>query len=310
MSIKDFIKPKYANSNPEVRKASIARIRNSKILLGLSLNDPDFNVRRAATGAIVETDNQLLLAEIIRKSKDLELRIMACKKISNQGLLGNIVNGYFEYDNDLRETAWEKLTDQNVLANVFTHWFPISRDFAQRTLEKIGDKADAYLRLIGKAPLTRKFSYTMNNNIVTEYRENRAKILDGITDKNLRDNVIHRILADLIQNTDWSGEKQQLVTALYNWEKLLPLTKEQIDSHKTKYISVIICPTIVDAIESCWINYIESAGFTNQGIHISASDQYHGPSGLVHATNLIDYKIITDGLVYLVFSSGRYPDNW
>lgn len=53
MKFSDFFVPRWQHSNPEVRKAAIARIDDAKLLLQISEKDEDAGVRELASQRLV-----------------------------------------------------------------------------------------------------------------------------------------------------------------------------------------------------------------------------------------------------------------
>jgi len=53
MKFSDFFVPRWQHSNPEVRKAAIARIDDAKLLLQISEKDEDAAVRELASQRLV-----------------------------------------------------------------------------------------------------------------------------------------------------------------------------------------------------------------------------------------------------------------
>ena len=54
MALSDLFKPKWKHSNPDVRKAALVNVIDSKILAEIAINDKDWSVRIAAIKKITE----------------------------------------------------------------------------------------------------------------------------------------------------------------------------------------------------------------------------------------------------------------
>jgi hypothetical protein len=310
MSVFDFLKPKWAHSNSEVRKASIPKINNPKNLLRLALHDNDYNVRKAATEAAAKADNsEHVLIEILRVGKDLELRRLACEKITNQNVLAGIVKGNYGEDDGLRKMALGKLTDQKVLADVFCQMYYKEPDYAKRILNRFSDPVDAYVQLIGRLKCeggvtTRERSYIEDN------KKKRAHILCDITDTTLKDKVLDRLLNNKLSRIHWTGDTNALVKELKEWKNLKPVTQKRLDKLASVYIGMKVCTTILDVVEDTWIVNIKEAYGRESEITIYSDNEVRSPSGVARATSESEDKIVTDGSVYYSFGSSRYLENW
>lgn len=111
MELFDLFRPKWKHSDWRIREHAVKHLRfpGQDLLLGIVLNDNNFNVRAAALDrlALFGINNQTALA-------------IAVERLNDQHLLWRIVVNDNNENIKLRMAALEKLTDHDLLAAVAT----------------------------------------------------------------------------------------------------------------------------------------------------------------------------------------------
>lgn len=110
MSIFDKIKPKYRNSNPHIRIKGIEDLDDDAILLDLSLNDSEKEVRKAAFNKIKFPGYFPL---ITARSHDPDIQEESFKKITNSEDFAKVAR--LSKDKQFQKRAIENISQIKIL---------------------------------------------------------------------------------------------------------------------------------------------------------------------------------------------------
>jgi len=231
-------------------------------------------------------------------------------------------------DHDLRELAWDKLTDRQVLADIASDMIFDHPDYSREALKKLGAAVGDILGVIGRFPenVTRRNAILNNIADPTVREEAIARLLNLKIDlegiETMRSDRILALSVDAMRvlgkkidarriDTIWRGNKEGL-EVLKKWRSLNPLTEEEMNGLKTKFINTTVCDTILDVLdhmEKSGPHHIVSASRSGKAIHIVVTNEFHGQNGFVKATEEVSFNIGSDGLRFYVFGSGKYLDS-
>ena len=111
MGLLDSLRPKWKNSDPDVRITAARELDNPEILVGMAANDPEWFVRHRTFDVIREKfDSQDNYAYLARNAGDEEIRRKAVKKLSDQTVLEDIAeNDKYRYVRDAAEHRLDEL---------------------------------------------------------------------------------------------------------------------------------------------------------------------------------------------------------
>ncbi len=111
MGLLDRLRPKWKNSDPDVRIAAARELDKPEILVEMAASDPEWFVRHRTFDVIREKfDSQDNYAHLARNANDEEIRRKAVKKLSDQTVLEDIAkNDKYRYVRDAAEHRLEEL---------------------------------------------------------------------------------------------------------------------------------------------------------------------------------------------------------
>ncbi len=111
MGLLDRLRPKWKNSDPDVRIAAARELDKPEILVEMAANDPEWFVRHRTFDVIREKfDSQDNYARLAGNANDEEIRRKAVKKLSDQTVLEDIAkNDKYRYVRDAAEHRLEEL---------------------------------------------------------------------------------------------------------------------------------------------------------------------------------------------------------
>ena len=115
MSIADWFRPKWKNSDPAVRLAAVAQVTDQSVLADIAKNAEDYLVREAAAERVTD---QSVLADIAKNAENTKkMRSRAVERVTEQVLLADIAKKN-DKDWQMRLAVVERVTDQGVLADI------------------------------------------------------------------------------------------------------------------------------------------------------------------------------------------------
>ncbi len=111
MGLLDRLRPKWKNSDPDVRIAAARELDKPEILVEMAASDPEWFVRHRTFDVIREKfDSQDNYARLAGNANDEEIRRKAVKKLSDQTVLEDIAkNDKYRYVRDAAEHRLEEL---------------------------------------------------------------------------------------------------------------------------------------------------------------------------------------------------------
>ena len=111
MGLLDRLRPKWKNSDPDVRIAAARELDKPEILVEMAASDPEWFVRHRTFDVIREKfDSQDNYARLAGNANDEEIRRKAVKKLSDQTVLKDIAkNDKYRYVRDAAEHRLEEL---------------------------------------------------------------------------------------------------------------------------------------------------------------------------------------------------------
>ena len=111
MGLLDRLRPKWKNSDPDVRIAAARELDKPEILVEMAASDPEWFVRHRTFDVIREKfDSQDNYARLAGNANDEEIRRKAVKKLSDQTGLEDIAkNDKYRYVRDAAEHRLEEL---------------------------------------------------------------------------------------------------------------------------------------------------------------------------------------------------------
>ena len=111
MGLLDKWRPKWKNSDPDVRIAAARELNDPEILVEMAANDPEWFVRHRTFDVIREkVDSQDSYTYLARNAGDEEIRRKAVKKLSDQTVLSDIAeNDKYRYVRDAAEHRLDEL---------------------------------------------------------------------------------------------------------------------------------------------------------------------------------------------------------
>ncbi|MBI1355476.1 MAG: hypothetical protein GC160_14110 [Acidobacteria bacterium] len=121
MGLLDSIRPKWKNSDADVRIAAAKEIRDPAVLVKMIVNDAEWFVRHNAFAALRDLEpDQSFYNQVVREAKDEEVRRKAVKVMTNESDLEWVAkNDKFRYVrdaaehrlNELRNNIWNENSD-------------------------------------------------------------------------------------------------------------------------------------------------------------------------------------------------------
>jgi len=294
MGLFDKLKPKYKNSNPDVRIDGINELNDDKILFDMCLNDSVKSVRLSAFRKInsseywplivVQSNDEDIKKEafdkitnsddlyiVVTQSKDREIRKNAIKKISNMNILlklkseitdylkvnidnrieelsideinrvtdENTLKGIVLNDNNnlnVRLTALKKITNDDILSTVYYN--DSNTTIEKECLNRISNE-DVLINLINhkyhidflrivfnriklenKIKLLKSFKFTIKDDDVKEFFKEQ---LDQITDENA--------INDIARNADNSTIRVLAIEKVTDQKTLIYIAKNAEEFH-------------------------------------------------------------------------------
>ena len=149
MELLDLFRPEWKHSDWRIRKHAVEHLRfpGQDLLLGIALNDNNFNVRAAALDrlALFGSNNQAALATAVAllddqhllwrvvvndRNENLKVRVTALGKLADRNLLAAVamskINWGFhaEVSYEIRAIAAKRITDQAILAEIAKGSYP------------------------------------------------------------------------------------------------------------------------------------------------------------------------------------------
>ena len=111
MGLLDRLRPKWKNSDPDVRIAAARELDKPEILVEMAASDPEWFVRHRTFDVIREKfGSQDNYAHLAGNANDEEIRRKAIKKLSDQTVLEDIAkNDKYRYVRDAAEHRLEEL---------------------------------------------------------------------------------------------------------------------------------------------------------------------------------------------------------
>jgi len=134
MALMDIFRPKWKNSDQEVRKAAIEQLTDQAILAEIAKTDKECAVCQVAVKRLTD---QALLAEIVKTNKKSEVREAAVEKISDQALLAEIART--DRDMYVCVKALQRMTDQALIIEIAKKYR--AEELQEKVVSLVSDKS-------------------------------------------------------------------------------------------------------------------------------------------------------------------------
>lgn len=234
MGLLNFNKPKWQHKNPAVRLASIDNIdsREIEVLVGLSLEDQDLQVRRAAINRLTDpvilgqievdaapedlpfivTRKEQLLYDQVVNGQDIDTWRKDIKEISSQEILVKlVVNGG---QPEIRLAAVVRIDDQFLLAGVVEE--NCGKEAARAAMTKIND--EELLTRLSKSAASKTARRLASSKLADLERQRNKASQDEILNKTLTS--LAEEAAQLVASTDIDNAEMRLSAIKQEWQKL------------------------------------------------------------------------------------------
>jgi hypothetical protein len=111
MSLLDSIRPKWKNSDADVRVEAIKETADGAVLVEIARDDKDYFVRHEAFARLREVAaEQKFFADLARTGKDEEIRRKAVKALKDETVLEDVAkNDKYRYIRDAAELRLDEL---------------------------------------------------------------------------------------------------------------------------------------------------------------------------------------------------------
>jgi phage terminase small subunit len=113
MSLLDFFRPEWKNSDYSVRVKAVERVSDQAVLKRIAITTKDYIIGKIALEKI---SDQEILKSIATNSKEPNIRNIAIGKITNHAFIEKLIQN--EVDLDSKRSVIEKLTNQQILIKI------------------------------------------------------------------------------------------------------------------------------------------------------------------------------------------------
>ncbi len=183
----NLFKPKYKNSNWEVRLEAVKELTDENILIDIAYNDETSSIRHEAVKKIT---NQEVLIDILKTDNDKWVCMEAVEKITDVNVLSEIAETH--YNDDVRLKAAVKSNNEKVLEELLLKYedvtYTINKEYLE-VLKRIDDEET--LIKIAKHAKNKRFRQEAINKI-----NNQDVLIDlAINDRNseIREKATQRV---------------------------------------------------------------------------------------------------------------------
>ncbi|MGV6818513.1 MAG: DUF349 domain-containing protein [Thiotrichales bacterium] len=239
--LRRLIKPKWKHKNPDIRRAAIAKIKDSQTLVELADSDPDIGVREAAISVI--PDVQSLLE--VNQDKQIDgccakrltkILFETSEEIQLNSKLSHLISliddpAFFQKALSLsscpqiRATAATRIIDQQILADTVL----LDTSAEVRALCASRLETEALIRSILKK-LPRKEKRT------TKILKAKLEEIDHNNTIETQKQLILKRLEQLGQDSHWQRDQTTLLSLINHWEQLPDSNQEPLAQQYKKQL--------------------------------------------------------------------------
>ena len=233
MGLFDKLKPKYKNSDPNVRRNAIWELTDQKIIEDIAKNDEDEYVRRKAVAKLATLTNQEdVFIDIAKNDEDWGVRYEAVEQIKNEDALIDIAKND-EYDT-VRGKATKGISNSKVLEDIVKNdssssvrWDILKTTSNQEIIKYIAKNDESeYNReiAVGKLQDISILEDIAKNDENEEVRERASKKLEKLTPST------ENIIKNTIESVGGSVTSQSGVNNSYKKKKKNGAPDERYDA--------------------------------------------------------------------------------